>query len=203
MATVIGDNFRLKSLKPNFERDQYQTLAAMAAVKDSQLDDGHIAFCVETGKTYRYLKANEVDATTGRWRVFGEAEIDTSEFATIKYVSNIVNNMSDEIGNKVDKEDGKGLSTNDYTTEEKTKLAGLSGAVIVTNATLTDNYEIPVVEAENTEYDYFLTIGDTVYSITGASGIKWLDSEAPHDIEANSVVAVSVINNLAVWGDFK
>lgn len=29
------------------------------------------------------------------------------------------------IGNKVDKETGKGLSTNDYTTEEKTKLAGL------------------------------------------------------------------------------
>ena len=30
------------------------------------------------------------------------------------------------IGNKVDKVEGKGLSTNDYTTEEKNKLAGLS-----------------------------------------------------------------------------
>ena len=30
------------------------------------------------------------------------------------------------IGNKVDKEAGKGLSTNDYTTEEKTKLAGIA-----------------------------------------------------------------------------
>lgn len=30
------------------------------------------------------------------------------------------------LGNKVDKEDGKGLSTNDYTTAEKNKLAGIS-----------------------------------------------------------------------------
>lgn len=30
------------------------------------------------------------------------------------------------LGTKVDKEDGKGLSTNDYTTEEKTKLAGIA-----------------------------------------------------------------------------
>ena len=37
--------------------------------------------------------------------------------------------------NKVDKVDGKGLSTNDYTTEEKTKLAGIaSGAEVNVNA---------------------------------------------------------------------
>ena len=38
--------------------------------------------------------------------------------------------------NKVDKETGKGLSTNDYTTEEKTKLAGLSNYddTVVNNA---------------------------------------------------------------------
>lgn len=30
-----------------------------------------------------------------------------------------------KLGNKVDKVDGKGLSTNDYTTDEKTKLSGI------------------------------------------------------------------------------
>lgn len=30
------------------------------------------------------------------------------------------------LGNKVDKVDGKGLSTNDYTTDEKNKLAGIA-----------------------------------------------------------------------------
>ena len=37
---------------------------------------------------------------------------------------------------KVDKVDGKGLSTNDYTTAEKNKLAGLN------------NYELPTASAE-------------------------------------------------------
>lgn len=41
-------------------------------------------------------------------------------------IKEIVNTNADELGNKVDKEDGKGLSTNDYTNEEKEKLAGLS-----------------------------------------------------------------------------
>lgn len=40
------------------------------------------------------------------------------------------------LATKVDKEDGKGLSTNDYTTEEKNKLAGLK------------NYELPTASAD-------------------------------------------------------
>ena len=36
-----------------------------------------------------------------------------------------VQNILSDVANKVDKVNGKGLSTNDYTTEEKTKLAGL------------------------------------------------------------------------------
>ena len=41
-------------------------------------------------------------------------------------IKEIVNTNADELGNKVDKEDGKGLSTNDYTNEDKEKLAGLN-----------------------------------------------------------------------------
>lgn len=43
-----------------------------------------------------------------------------------------IDNHTTLIGNKVDKVEGKGLSTNDYTTEEKNKLAGL------------ENYTLPV-----------------------------------------------------------
>lgn len=43
------------------------------------------------------------------------------------------------LDNKVDKETGKGLSTNDFTTEEKTKLAGIeSGAQVNPSAASTD-----------------------------------------------------------------
>lgn len=39
--------------------------------------------------------------------------------------------LADKINNKVDKEAGKGLSTNDYTTEEKSKLAGIEAGAEV------------------------------------------------------------------------
>lgn len=37
-----------------------------------------------------------------------------------------------KLGNKVDKVDGMGLSTNDYTTEEKNKLTAIQGLPTVT-----------------------------------------------------------------------
>lgn len=52
--------------------------------------------------------------------------------------------ISDMIANKVDKVDGKGLSTNDYTTAEKTKLAGIAeGANKYTHPTTSGNKHIP------------------------------------------------------------
>lgn len=65
---------------------------------------------------------------------------------------------------------------------------------------LTASYTIPA-NATNVEHIYFITIGATVYNITGAEGIKWLDGIAPA-VAANSTLVVSVVNNLAVWGIF-
>ena len=49
------------------------------------------------------------------------------EVATaIQNNASVVEALNSAIGNKVDKVSGKGLSTNDYTTEEKNKLSGLS-----------------------------------------------------------------------------
>lgn len=45
---------------------------------------------------------------------------------SVDTLNGTVSTLSTTVANKVDKEEGKGLSTNDYTTEEKTKLAGLS-----------------------------------------------------------------------------
>lgn len=51
-----------------------------------------------------------------------------------------------KLGNKVDKVSGQGLSTNDYTDEEKSKLAGIAdGATnIVVDDALLDTSENPV-----------------------------------------------------------
>lgn len=44
---------------------------------------------------------------------------------------NIVDNVSTDLANKVDKVTGKGLSTNDYTTTEQTKLSGIEAGAQV------------------------------------------------------------------------
>lgn len=48
--------------------------------------------------------------------------------ASLNAVQTSVDSLNTELGNKVDKVSGKGLSTNDYTTEEKTKLNSIDVA---------------------------------------------------------------------------
>ena len=51
---------------------------------------------------------------------------ESKEYATVKdYVEAMVTSVSGNMENKVDKEEGKGLSTNDFTNEYKNKLDGL------------------------------------------------------------------------------
>lgn len=53
-----------------------------------------------------------------KWEIIGTTKTDLSDYYTKTQVDNLLNN-------KVDKVSGKGLSTNDYTTAEKTKLANI------------------------------------------------------------------------------
>lgn len=83
--------------------------------------------------------------------------------------SNFVNTttMNNALDDKVDKVSGKGLSTNDYTTTEKTKLAGLS------------NYTLPTATASTlggVKVGAGLTINNGVLSATGggtADSVDW------------------------------
>lgn len=60
-----------------------------------------------------------------------------------------VQDVLTSVANKVDKEDGKGLSTNDYTTAEKTKLTGISEGATKTAASDTNgNIKIDGVETK-------------------------------------------------------
>ena len=85
----------------------------------------------------------------------------------------IVAKITNMIVNKVDKVDGKGLSTNDYTTAEKTKLAG-----IATNA---NNYSHPTGDGNlhvpatgTTSNKKFLMAGST------AGALSWTTITASH-----------------------
>ena len=69
MALLIGDNFSYNGKKPNFERDSFETLAALKAFAEANIDNGHIAYCVETNKHYIFNDSNSDDPITGKWRV--------------------------------------------------------------------------------------------------------------------------------------
>ena len=62
---------------------------------------------------------------TSRWTSSNTVELDDGSTVEEKFaeIDSELNNVAD---NKVDKVSGKGLSTNDYTTTEKTKLSGIA-----------------------------------------------------------------------------
>ena len=70
MAIKIGANLAYNGKLPNFERDSFETKAAMKAFDENSIDEGHLSYCKEDGNIYQYKSTNAVDATTGRWRIF-------------------------------------------------------------------------------------------------------------------------------------
>ena len=119
MAISLLDNIAIKKKSPNVERDLFATIADMAAYNENYLPDVFECNVIEDGNRYRYNRTNIVDETLGRWRVVessGGAEL-------IDYYKKT--EIDELLGKKVSIEDGKGLSTNDYTTVEKEKLASL------------------------------------------------------------------------------
>lgn len=145
MAISILDQFDLRAKKQNFARDAFETIADMKAFSENYLPPMFDAYCYEDGQKYRYNVSNTEDVVTGKWRAIGEGGGgDMSSYYTKTQTNNLLND-------KVDKEIGKGLSTNDFTAEEKTKLAGL------------ENYDDTSIDARVTANNDAITIlnGDT------------------------------------------
>lgn len=76
----------------------------------------------------------------GSYEHIGSTEIDLSNYYT-------KTQADDLLGDKVDKESGKGLSTNDFTTAEKTKLGGIEAGAEV-------NVQSDWNQSDNTKDDY-------------------------------------------------
>lgn len=134
MAVSIIDSFDYKGKKPDFARQIFTSLSEMASFSENYLPEMYIAFNLEDMKTYLYKRSNIETIETGKWREFGEGG--SSGDLTNYYNKSEVDTLLDT---KVDVEVGKGLSTNDYTTEEKTKLANL------------ENYDDTDVKADITQ----------------------------------------------------
>lgn len=63
----VADNFNYRGKKPNFDRDSFDTLQDMKNYSENSLDDGHISYCKETYKHYKFNSNNQSDPTTGKW----------------------------------------------------------------------------------------------------------------------------------------
>lgn len=70
MSVPVLDNFSYGGRKPNFERDEFATIALMAAYPESKLPTTFIATVDEDGEIYVYNKNNTVDPVTGKWRLW-------------------------------------------------------------------------------------------------------------------------------------
>lgn len=82
-------------------------------------------------KDLRSDLTSEISRATGRENEI-EAKIDAligdapENMDSLPELIDVINTPAELIEGKVDRQPGKGLSTNDYTTEEKNKLAGLT-----------------------------------------------------------------------------
>ena len=136
---------------------------------------------------------------------YTSAKVDTLSTAS-KSVVGAINELKEDIDDAEEKISGKqdrtdqSLKTTDKTVAGAINEINSKLPVYTTVPELTTGYTIPD-NPTNVEHIYYITIGDTVYNVTGADGIKWVDGIAPV-AAANTTLVVSVINNLAVWGGF-
>lgn len=68
---IVKESFENSTIKPDFTRSMFNTVAEMKAVSKKAMPYVYIATCKETGKAYIYNKNNEIDETLGLWRELG------------------------------------------------------------------------------------------------------------------------------------
>lgn len=115
MAVSMLDNFNIRKSSPNVERDMFQTIAEMAEYNENYLPQVFICTNVEDGCIYVFNKGNIVDPVTGKWRKFEGGTADLMNYYNKTEVNTLLENY-------VEKETGKGLSTNDYDDDEKAQV---------------------------------------------------------------------------------
>lgn len=119
MSVSMIDNISYKGKKPDNVRSFFETKADMVAFSENYLPDVYITICGEDGNQYKYNRSNTDDPELGKWRLLeGGGGGDLSSY----YNKTETNALLDE---KVDKEPGKDLSSNDFTAELKFKLDNL------------------------------------------------------------------------------
>lgn len=176
MSVSMLDNIDYRGKKPDNTRSLFNTIADMVAFSENYLPEIYETLCVEDGNKYRYNVSNaDLGDGLGKWRLVGSgASADLANY----YNKNEVNTL---LNNKVTVEVGKGLSTNDYTTLEKEKLASL------------ENYDDTNVQTHITNSEQAITDIQGVLGNAPLNTTAQTVSEAINEIKTNCDTSTSAI----------
>lgn len=183
MALRIGDNFNYQGQKPNFERDCFDTLAAMKAYPETSIDEGHLSYCKEDGKRYEFKSSNIVDPTTGKWREFksGSGSDPSGDITQIQQdIEQIQTNLETIQGT---------LDDSVWTIENSTFSIGGANVTSGTDGFVGKNLSITIKYQTNDETEREFTITGVIPGGPATSllyGLVKVASETIQSVEANS-----------------
>lgn len=154
--------------------------ALIPSPADTSNDNPKMDGTVSIGSSDKWARADHVHPSdTSRvstsTKVNGKAlNGDVTLYASdIAMSSTDTTKVGSAIGNKVDKVSGKGLSTNDYTTDEKTKLSGIAaGAEVNQNAFSKVTVGTTTIEADTKTDTLTLVASDNITLTPDANGDK-------------------------------
>lgn len=142
----------------------------------------------------------------------------TASVTELNYMDGVTSNVQTQLDGKVDSETGKGLSSNDYTTEEKTKLSGIANGAEVNvigsvdsdfsvssdkQLSLSNTVKGKLVEAVNptlvgTETSVNgLQIGNTKYKVGGGHEMLSTKTEFVNNTDSGKVVDSLVLKTFS------
>lgn len=153
MSVSMIDNISYKGRLSDNIRSMFATVADMAAFSEDYLPDVYITLCAEDGLQYKFIRSNTVDPVLGKWRVVEGGSGDLSSY----YTKSQVNTLLDD---KVDKVTGKGLSSEDFTAEDKAKLDSL------------ENFDDTVLDSRITANEDAIEVLNGNSSVTGSVDSK-------------------------------
>ena len=209
MAVNFPYGFSVTSKEPVDTRFLMTPADMLAA--GTRMPDYYLAICssgVDAGKIFVYNSGNALDATYGRFRKisYGDLRDVPAQLVTINDWNSALDNnvpvstlVKTSLDTKVDKVPGKGLSSNDFTAEEKSKLDALPAdaeanvitsvqkngvALAINNKTV--NVEVPTALSGFTNDSGFIT--DTVNNLAN----YYTKTDTYSKSEVNDLIAAKV-----------
>lgn len=157
ISTLSGFNYN--GGQYNFARDGFKTLQEMFDFPERYMPPMHLALNEEDNNLWLFSANNPEIEPSKKWRIFKGGTADLIDY----YKKNEIQALLEDY---VVKEDGKGLSTNDYTTLEKEKLTTLENYDDSAISERVGNVESSITDIQTSIGNTPLTT--TEQSLTGA-----------------------------------